>query len=53
MNNHLVSDNIATLQIYNAQMILQGMTNNVMFTFIVMTLHGPYTINIEQDEWNW
>jgi hypothetical protein len=32
MNNHSISDNIATLQIHNAQIIIQGMTNNVMFT---------------------
>ena len=35
MKNHLVSDNYCNIVIYKAQIILQGMTNYVWFTFNV------------------
>ena len=37
--------------IYDAQIVLQGMTSIGRFTFSAVTLHGQYTINtfFEQD----
>jgi hypothetical protein len=48
-NNHSISDNIASLQIYNAQIILQGMTNNVMFTCSVGdTIRGGIQVELSK-----
>ena len=47
MEIHLVSDN--NCNIVNLQCIFtQGVTNNVKLLVVLMTLHGCFTIGIEQ-----
>jgi hypothetical protein len=43
MKNHLVSDSVETMHIYDARIFLQGMTNDVGFTFSLgNTTHAIY-----------
>jgi hypothetical protein len=54
MKHHLGSDGYPLLQIYNVQVVLQGMTNNIKFAFSVgdttLVLHN---FSIEQDKETW
>jgi hypothetical protein len=43
----------ATFSCHNPPKKLQGMTNNVGLTFSVGDIIPQFTINIEQDDYNW
>ena len=49
MKNHLVSDKICNIVVYNPPQNLQGMTNDVGLKFCVGDTTPQFTISMEQD----
>ena len=51
MKSHLASDGNATLSIYEAQILFTKMSESFFGLHLVLvTLHGRFTINVEQDK---
>jgi choline-glycine betaine transporter len=48
---HLVSDSNCNIVVYEAQILLQRMTNNVGLYLVLVTLNMRFIISINQDNW--